>query len=811
MSLRTSSRVLSRSGLLVAAQLAVSSCAIEPYCLECDDSLLDGGGGDAMDASRDALGRDTLFADVPDDVVILPDGCAPGAPELCNAFDDDCDLMIDEGIDTSTDLDNCGGCGRRCAPPNAFAECTGGTCDLTTCGAGYYDRDGDPANGCEVRCITTEPVEMTCNRRDDDCDGMTDETFDLRLDPTNCGTCGRICRSPHASSSCTAGSCTLGTCEPGFIDLDGLESNGCEFGCTPAVPAIETCNLRDDDCDGMTDEGNPGSGASCGIATGACEFGTIQCIGGTLSCTGGVSPTTELCNNGDDDCDGGTDENNPEGGRVCGSSVGACISGRETCTAGALACVGAVGATPERCNAIDDNCDGTVDDGNPEGGASCGTNTGECTAGTLRCAGGGLSCTGAVGPQLDVCNMRDDDCDGVADQTFNTMTDPNNCGMCGRQCTLPNAISGCSAGACTFVACRAGFVNADGNTMNGCEYMCTPSGAETCNAADDDCDTRVDEALTPPAVCNPNGVCAGTTASCAGAGGWVCNYPAATYQATETRCDGLDNDCNGVRDEGYNIGAACNNGLLGTCRRTGAVACTSATASACNAATGITGTTETCNNLDDDCDGVLDDGVTGQWVPFTVGAATRYIMAYEASRPDSTSSSSGGASHRVCSEPGRMPWANITYPAAVAACTTLGARLCTEVEWQRACESSAPAATACIWSEATTCRTFNTLCNTNEFDANMSMAGDQDALMSTGALASCYTPWTISGTTRNVYDLSGNLQEWTAQRSAGVNPMRGGTYLDPMGGATCQNNFEVASSTVALPTVGFRCCRDTAP
>jgi hypothetical protein len=274
------------------------------------------------------------------------------------------------------------------------------------------------------------------------------------------------------------------------------------------------------------------------------------------------------------------------------------------------------------------------------------------------------------------------------------------------------------------------------------------------------------------------------------------------------RCDGLDNDCNGVVDDGFNIGVSCTNGEIGACRRTGTIACTSATASACNAPASGGGTMETCNNVDDDCDGVLDDGAMGNWVPFTIGASTNYIMAYEASRPDATSSSAGVASHRVCSEPGRLPWTTVTHDAAEAACATLGATLCTEAQWETACES---ASTSCTWSEATTCSTFNTLCNTNEFDSNTSLAGDQDALMSTGAMSMCYTPWTISGTTRNLYDMSGNVQEWTVERSAGVNPMRGGTYVDAQGGATCQINFEVASDTIALPTVGFRCCRTTAP
>jgi formylglycine-generating enzyme required for sulfatase activity len=67
---------------------------------------------------------------------------------------------------------------------------------------------------------------------------------------------------------------------------------------------------------------------------------------------------------------------------------------------------------------------------------------------------------------------------------------------------------------------------------------------------------------------------------------------------------------------------------------------------------------------------------------------------------------------------------------------------------------------------------------------------------------------TFNGT---IYNMSGNAEEWTAPRAVGVNPVRGGSYNDAQGGMTCGFNFEVAADTIALPNVGFRCCRTTAP
>ncbi len=786
----------------------IAACDVDPFCLDCverdggvvdGDARVDAGILMAPDAAIDAFRP-------PVDAFSLPDGCALGAPELCNNFDDDCDGEIDEGYDLTTDRRNCGECGHVCAPPNAFATCEDGRCVMGDCATGYHDLDHDPSNGCEYRCTVTADHETACDRRDEDCDGLIDEDFDLMTDVNNCGVCGRNCRAIHGVASCAAGVCGLERCEDGYYDLDGLIGNGCEYRCTPADPAVEVCNGRDDDCDGEIDEGDPGGGARCGSDVGACEFGTNHCVAGRITCTGGVSASTELCNGLDDDCDGVVDQGNPEGGRTCGSTVGACIPGRERCVSGRLECQGGVVATPELCNGIDDDCDGVVDQGNPEGGGTCGSSVGTCREGTLQCSGGGLVCAGSVGPTLDVCDGLDNDCDGTPDQTFDLANDPRNCGVCGRTCSYPNAIAGCSAGACTLVVCRPGYVNLDHNDANGCEYACTPSGTEACNGVDDDCDGMIDEGVTPPAnFCNPNGVCAGTVARCAGTMGFVCDYPD-TYQVTETRCDNLDNDCDGLVDEAFPTkGNACNNGGIGACRRDGTLVCNAAmTGVECNAPTGIAPGTEVCNGLDDDCDGVIDDSPRTNWVAFNLSpGVTRWIFQYEASRPNASASSAGTMTHVACSEPNRIPWSTVTPVQAQAACTALGARLCTEAEWQRACQTAATP--ACVYAYGASCGTYSAMtCNGRDYSAT------SDAVIPTGTAVNCYANWGTAAT--RIFDMTGNLQEWTAQRgSTGVYGIRGGSYNDIQGGLTCTYAFEAAGAGAAMPNTGFRCCRDTAP
>ncbi|MBK7775069.1 MAG: hypothetical protein IPI43_13210 [Sandaracinaceae bacterium] len=79
------------------------------------------------------------------------------------------------------------------------------------------------------------------------------------------------------------------------------------FGeCDGAVgPRTETCNGMDDDCDG-TDDNVAGAGGLWN-RRGECSMGAMACVGTELVCTGGVTETTETCNNLDDDCDGTID------------------------------------------------------------------------------------------------------------------------------------------------------------------------------------------------------------------------------------------------------------------------------------------------------------------------------------------------------------------------------------------------------------------------------------------------------------------------------------------------------------------------
>jgi glucose/arabinose dehydrogenase len=147
----------------------------------------------------------------------------------------------------------------------------------------------------------------------------------------------------------------------GFLAFEDCDDNDATVH--PGAP--EQCNDRDDDCDLQIDEGNPGGGAACTVPgqAGACAESTTQCQDGALHCPQVVLPSPELCNMVDDDCDGATDEGNPGGGASCETGEpGACAVGTGQCQGGVLACVAPAPGIELCATGMDENCDGAVDE-----------------------------------------------------------------------------------------------------------------------------------------------------------------------------------------------------------------------------------------------------------------------------------------------------------------------------------------------------------------------------------------------------------------------------------------------------------------
>jgi hypothetical protein len=133
--------------------------------------------------------------------------------------------------------------------------------------------------------------------------------------------------------------------------------------------AVELCNLKDDDCNGLTDE-NALPVELWPDADGDGYYGEMEgepvegCVGlsGYAALGGDCDPldpaihpeAEETCNYFDENCDGEVDERSHA---VCG--IGWCA--RESPTCNADECRPGT-PTPETCNLLDDDCDGQVDE-----------------------------------------------------------------------------------------------------------------------------------------------------------------------------------------------------------------------------------------------------------------------------------------------------------------------------------------------------------------------------------------------------------------------------------------------------------------
>ncbi len=376
------------------------------------------------------------------------------------------------------------------------------------------DAGEEPDGGGEA-CV---PSTEVCDGVDNDCDGQVDERSpDL---------CDRV---ENAVGQCEAGACRY-TCAAGFVDTDGglntpQDTNGCECQSQGA----EMCDGLDNDCDGAADADDldfPLT-AACpapGVASRACEAG---------ACVYTCPPSLV---NLDDDWSNG-----------CECAL----------TAGGV----------ERCDGIDNDCDGAVDDLDDSfnlNAACAAPNVGTraCLSGACvyACAPGTVDLDGDIASngcectiEAEVCDGRDNDCDGLIDAQDGDF----NLNMA---CDAPAvATRACQGGACVYT-CAPGTVNLDGEWSNGCECALTAGGVEICDGVDNDCDGLVD---SQDSSFNLNTSCAAPNVGTRACQGGACVYSCApgtvdldgniasngcecTVQPEV--CDGVDNDCDRIID-----------------------------------------------------------------------------------------------------------------------------------------------------------------------------------------------------------------------------------------------------------------------
>jgi hypothetical protein len=492
------------------------------------------------------------------------------------------------------------------------------------CATGTQTCGSDGSWGTCVQDV--QPSAETCDNIDNDCDGSVDENLTQ--------TCGS----------------DVGECQSGTQTCSG----GAWGACVGEVTAsAETCDGLDNDCDSQTDEDFADLNLSCTAGVGACETtGVMVCSGdgSTTECNAVPgTPGTETCNNIDDDCDGTIDEDLTRD-TTCG--VGACFdnTGIETCDAGTWindTCDPQAGATTETCDNIDNDCDGSVDEDLTQ---PCGSDVGECQSGTRTCSGGVWgTCVGEVTASAETCDGLDNDCDGTPDEDFPTLGNPcdgADTDLCQEGtvvCRLDKAGVECDddpnendldlCNGSTADDCNPATADGadetwletacDGDDSDACEegvWECatgnkscsdnTGDTVELCNGSDDDCDGATDEDFA-----DLGDSCTAGTGDCQVSGNMVCTEDGSGTECDATpgtggaeTCNGIDDDCDGATDEDFaDLGDSCTAGI-GACEAPGSMVCTEdGSGTECDATPG-TPTDEVCNFKDDNCDGQTDEG-----------------------------------------------------------------------------------------------------------------------------------------------------------------------------------------------------------
>ncbi|MBW1807034.1 MAG: S8 family serine peptidase [Deltaproteobacteria bacterium] len=448
--------------------------------------------------------------------------CVDGACVItaCDAGFDDCNGDSSDGCETdlNNDLGHCGGCDSVCEFDNATALCTAGTCQMGDCDSGFEDCNSDVLDGCEVD--TSGDVD-NCGGCDVVCDldhvGSVVCEAGICIPGTGgCGTVDYPISSPHPYPNSYNNTWTIvhagarrmrvhfsqlqvesgwdyvtvldgsdnlvneytgdvgaiwsdwvegstikinldsdsvyndygfdidvydycgADCEPGWGDCDGVPDNGCEYDVTADPDNCGACGLV---CNFQN-----GSGAcldsQCVIDS--CDQGFADCnLVGSDGCE--VDLTTDAVN--------------------CSTCGNICEFDNATGLCQASVCVLGV------CNDDYADCNNNPNDGceidltsDPDNCGGCRTICGPWLHAVPGCENS--ICL------IDSCDLGFGDCDGILPNgcEADVSSDYDNCGGCGTSCDVPySTAADCIDNQCVITGCQAGWGDCDADGFNGCE------------------------------------------------------------------------------------------------------------------------------------------------------------------------------------------------------------------------------------------------------------------------------------------------------------------------------------------------------
>ncbi len=392
------------------------------------------------------------------------------------------------------------------------------------------------------------------------------------------------------------------------------------------------------------------------------------------------------------------------------------------------------------------------------------------------------------------CDEQDNDCDGQVDEDTQLTSELQNCGSCGNQCPTPDhAVPVCASGECRF-SCQDGFFDNNQLPEDGCEAAeCVPT-QELCDGQDNDCDCTADS-NGDQTVCGPGdtGVDEGFDKNIPESCGPFC--VACHFDNAVALCQNGQCVMGSCSNGWYDRDGRAVNGCESDCEPTN---------------DGV----EVCDGQDNDCNGLVDDGTVCCPSDMVAVGLSLCVDRYEASRPDATAASVGSGSSVAKSQPGVMPWVanpmnSERFAEFQAACQAADKRLCSRDEWYAAC--AGPEDQPYVYGgtfNREACNCVDTYCD--DYCAEQGIASCSTS-SNCGYTYNCFEQvptGSFPGCTNSygTFDINGNLWEIvTSSADSRGYEVRGGAF-------NCANPSERVgcgfNATWAELYAGFRCCRD---